>query len=246
MRTALTSVALLISLVTPSIATTTIMIWSSDTLTIGADSKTSSFDHSKSYSTCKVHVTNNVMWTYAGISTILGTKFSMDEFITNAISTSSDVQTALNKLVVSLTPDLVEVLRSLKADDPVAYLQKREGQAFLEVAASNIESDAIHIRLMQFIPHAVASSGAINLEIKELECPNSYCGAQTYIALGRHETADTINQTDILATLGAQGAIKKMIELEIASYPEEVGLPVVMAEFTRSGLRWIAKGECQE
>ena len=62
----------------------------------------------------------------------------MDEFITNAISTSSDVQTALNKLVVSLTPDLVEVLRSLKADDPVAFLQKREGQAFLEVAASNI------------------------------------------------------------------------------------------------------------
>lgn len=240
-------VYILLALESPSSATTTIILWSKDVSVIGSDSKTSSFDHSKSYDTCKIHVTNNILWGYAGVSLVLETNFSMDNAISDELSASQDVSTAFDRLQVTIMPSLVSLLRSLQVEDPQTFATKRDGQGFLEIAAINIDTDAVHVRTIQFIPHADPVSKNINVEIRRLECPSSDCGTEAYFALGNHDHADAMSRApEFYSAFGAQGAINKMIEAEVVSHPDEVGLPIAMAEINRFGIRWVAKGKCQD
>jgi hypothetical protein len=135
-----------------------------------------------------------------------------------------------------------EFLNALKIGNPADwFLRHYENQAALEIVFVTFEDDIPHLLLRYFVAHSDKITGTVSVEIKRSDSPSAEFPGSIIVLLGRHEAVvgELSRNPTIWEELGLPGAVRHLIEIEMAAFPDEVGAPIAIAEITKHGPHWV-------
>jgi len=227
-------------------ATSIIVVRTPTVIVLGADSKRIFGSTGKSASACKIGISKNVVWAAAGMVETSGGSFSAHRMAADSIAAPGDLGTRVADFERTVMVKLRDRLNGSTGKRREWILRRVENQPALEVVFAAFEEDVPHIYVTEFYAEPDGITGAFAIRVKRSESPSTTFPNSTIFALGRHKVAEaTIHSTPTMwATLGLAGAVRHLIELEIAAGPEEVGPPIAIVKITKKGPHWISQGQC--
>ncbi len=224
-------------------ATSVIAIRTANTIVLGGDSKVNG-PHSGL--ACKTNIANNVAYGYGGILSVSKVHFAISDIVRRNLKGGGNLATRVNAVEREAAPQIVKLLTEVKRNDPSGYEKILSGQVVLEIVFAAVEE---HIpKMMAFYlkaETAPAKDGRVVLKAQRYSCPGDCPDGAPYIALGFRDAADEdfAKHPSMLAQLGVERTVRHLIEDEVVSNPDEVGLPITILRLSDNGIEWVEDSE---
>jgi len=221
-------------------ATTVVVLRSSDGVFIGTDSRINDLVHHGTYTTgCKIHRFGNVYFMGAGMYLSPRTHFNVFDFAFRASTSPGSLMDKVNTFNSLIYPAVVEMINDAKLHDFVFYMG---------MSGSGIILEATFIEVSHGAGEAITKGyyirdGEIRDDIKAMERTE---GAG--LVSGKQDAVQRFIKANPnwYSDLGAAGAIKRFLELEIVEEGDRVGPPISILKITPNGSEWIQRGACPE
>ena len=192
---------------------------------------------------CKILVARNHIFASTGLLNALG--FNVFEVARKAINSEADhssIVSAYEKEMTALIPSILKQVRSLSVE---LFDRKFRGQIPFNGLFATAENGALKT---SYIAFGIGDKGEISV-IRQ-DCPGS-CGDDItepwFIDLGFNDAvqAELARNPKIWKNLGIPGAMNKLITLQAAATPKDVGGPVSIVTMRSDGkVEWNQAGQC--
>ena len=215
--------------------TTIIVMRTADGILVAADSKVVGRG-SKSPPRCKIHQYGNVFVSIAGISKREGVGLDTERVVSTAVATKGPLLSKVEAFRVAASKYLFADVENVKKSSPALFERDYRGKRILDVTFASVNGDMPEAVIQTFF---VDGAGTLH----DLRSP---LGDHRVLVTGMTNAIKsyTDQNSDWYSQLDPDVAIKKLMELEIASNKDAVGPPVSILEMTKVGARWVEQGAC--
>ena len=253
MRLAIPVVTALCTFIGAAQGTTIVAVRTQTTIVLGADGKAIAEDwggiRTEARGVCKIGVAKDVVWGESGILEVRTRNFSVDQIAAASMSMVGDLDVRIKTFENAMLPKLTEILSASKTNSPAWFHVRFENQPAVGIVFAAFVDGVPNLRSRDFIARSDQISGAVSVAIKPHDSPSAaFPNSASHVSarLGRHVLADDEIKKNPLIwdRLGLPGAVRHLIEMEIAAVPDEVGPPIAIIEITNAGRRWISRGQC--
>ena len=226
--------------------TTVLVLWNNKTAIIAADFKVFTFEKKDAWYTCKLHITNDIVWATTGIWRDLRGPFDLWSIATSAIESGGTFEEIVDRFNAAAVSGIKEYLTRFKASNPQAY----ETLVSFRAVVTIVFLQQTTMRTTYFM--IIDPNDPNSVEVVSAECPGSTCavGNAGILAMGQHEAINAeLNQNTriVFRERGVVGAINYLIGIQSAATPEYVAPPVDILEIDQTGgPKWLQKGSCDQ
>jgi len=231
-----------------SAQTSIVAIMTTDSIVIGSDSKATTTDGLKATSLCKIGSTHGIFWAFSEYSRDTGLNFSVDVTVHKAMETKGSLAERVVTFEKMIKPELKRNIEIRMAGSGDEWFRARaEGKPVLEVLFAAFENEKPLLPCRTFIAHRVGDR--IKIDSVTIPAPEVRPEAPITLALGHHETIDNMapeEKASLVLNLGVEGAVRALVEKEIAACPKFVGPPIAVVHIYTTGPRWISYGSCSQ
>ncbi len=206
----------------------------------------------KRFQVCKIGTTSRSRITFAvtGFLTEFkdetGTVFSAYAFAEDAISHARSVSDAANRFEGKAISPFLTVVRRTKKKYPKDYEFLRQYPNGLQVVFASFEDGSPVFVLSSFI--VGDDGGRITASPLRQECPGDACPAGNggvFLGIDLDAGKKRLEDAGFWKGISHVAGVKKLVELEIAEHPQEVGPPISLLTIDADGRHWIERGECK-
>jgi hypothetical protein len=215
--------------------TTVIVMRTSDGVLVAADAKVIR-PGSTSPPRCKIHQYGKVFVAIAGISKSEGVGFDTERVVRTALATPGPLLSKMESFRTAASKYLLADVEYEKKSNPPLYERDYKGRRILDVTFASMNGD---------MPEAVVQTFFVD-GAGTLHDLRSALADHLVLATGMTNAIKsyTDQNSEWYSQLGPDVAIKKLMELEIASNKDAVGPPLSILEMNRGGARWVEQGVC--
>jgi hypothetical protein len=234
-----------------ALATTIILIRTQNEIVVGADSKgTNEYDKQKNKLFCKINQVGDLMFAASGFVEDKDTGFSVNKIVAEAANKGGTINEIATRIDTALVQPLNDAILHFKKISPDVYkkqIKNHNGVTF-QLILFRFEKEIPVVYKKNFgEPNLVSNTIPAIGEV--IRCPGKDCqGNRTLMALGSNAVIkDYLKQTPLSSTIEIGSLIQNLIMLQIKKTPHEVGLPIDIVRYDKTGIHWIQrKVECQE
>ena len=215
--------------------TTVIVMRTADGILVAADAKAIR-QGSNSPSRCKIQQYGNVFVAIASVSKNDRAGLDTERIVRTAVATPGPLLSKVESFRSAASKSLLAEVESVKKSNPSFYEQAYRGKRILDVTFASMNGDMPEAVVQTFF---VDGAGALH----DLRSP---LGDHRVLATGMTNAIKsyTDQNSEWYTQLGPDVAIKKLMELEIASSKDAVGPPVSILKMDAGGARWVEQGVC--
>jgi len=220
-----------------------------DRVVVGADSTSVRSDTmtrtEESY--CKIGVGDGFFFALAGLYHNVETAFNPYMIIRDSSNLGLTIEKKVKRLEEMIEKPLTEILERLRRDSPLEYARRYQGGSALQIIFFGVEEGSTFMLAREFVPTATILF-PVQIIIFRYKCPGDCENGEEIYKLGESEAIDRflIKEPDFWKN-NPVDAIRKLIELEIADRPLNVGPPIDILQIDKNGARWIQKKkECSD
>lgn len=215
--------------------TTVIVMRTADGILVAADAKAIR-QGSKPAPQCKIQQYGNVFVAIAGITKNNGAGLDTERIVRTAVATPGPLLSKVESFRGAASKYLLADVESVKRSNPSFYEQGYRGKRILDVTFASMNGDT---------PEAVVQTFFLD-GAGTLHDLRSALGDHRVLATGMTNAIKsyTDQNSEWYSQLGPDVAIKKLMELEIASNKDAVGPPVSILKMDAGGARWAEQGAC--
>jgi hypothetical protein len=219
-----------------SYSTSIVVFRGKDALVIAADSKeTIGTTQGNLYSKgrCKIHYTSGVVYGFSGLVASEKTGFWPDEIARGVILKAGTVDVIAKRFVDASMGPLQKAIEQMQRDSPVLYDTKVRHRSFSAIFGK-LESGHAKVSVIEF--KEIGTGSKIILQPRITFDP----GHTTRVIIGNNKAGNRY-----LGTGNAITDARRIIQIEIADSPGDVGGPVDEAILDAQGFSWIPPyGSC--
>ncbi len=223
----------------PSKATTEIVVRSRYRIVLAADSR-AIYGLDGNATECKLFQAQDVYATVSGLAHY-GRSYRVTDTIREGFAGPGTFESHVWSTAAILKRSVENLLAHLQASDPTQYR--------MLLQESNYTSDVVQLAVAQTV-RAQPMLGIIELRrsgnsltTSTIICPGSCKQSTELFYLGYWERIKPYVATPSgPRSVGSAASIDRLIRLEIAAHPNEVGAPINILELTGSGARWLQNG----
>lgn len=220
-----------------------IVLRTEETSIIATDSQVSTVEGSPLGTSCKTHITNNIVWATAGIRQETRGPFNIWNIAEAAINGGGTLDQIVDRFTTNTISQLSDMLPRLKSYAPETYddLTKNGTHvvSIVFIQGTNIQTKAFFI---------IDKTHPEKIESATKNCPGE-CQADgvAVFAIGHHEAVDSIfkQSSDLWQTTGVVKTLNYLMGEQHTLTPTEVAFPVSILRITKGGdLNWLQNGAC--
>jgi hypothetical protein len=218
----------------PCYGTTVIVMRTADGVLVAADAKVVR-KGSNPPPRCKIQQYGKVFVATAAVSKD-GVGLDTERIVRTAVATPGSLLSKVESFRSAASKYLLADVESVKKSNPSFYEQAYRGKRILDVTFASMNGDMAEAVVQTFF---VDGAGTLH----DLRSP---LGDHRVLASGMTSAIKsyTDQNTDWYSQLGPDVAIKKLMDLEIASNKGAVGPPVSILKMDAGGVRWVEPGAC--
>jgi hypothetical protein len=222
-------------------ATTILAIRTPTGVTLGADSKLFTPDHSVNFLACKIGVANGVVFAQSGILEILDRNYRAAEFASTALWGLGNIADRVASFEQAITPRLTAIVEEIRTSLPDLFHRLYENGPALESIFAGVEKGVRVFHQRAFVAKAEMP---LSLEIRRSSCPGDSCRGFAVLGHGDALMAEWLRRPKLMQEVGVEATIRHLIETQASAVPVDVGGPISIVEVTGSGIHWLSKGKC--
>lgn len=225
-------------------ATSVVGVRTPTAIVIGADSKVGRGDVPGVFADgCKIGITNKVAWGYAGILSVGGTDFSLEQGARRFMGHSGTFAERVTEFEVWVMEQLAGIIPRLKKGDPKYFSEHIDGRIFSEILFATSDDGILRMSKRKFVCYQ-GSDGKLSAVPEEFPSPEHPESAWT--ALGKNEAVGKAMKANPgLFEGGLERGIEHLIQLEIDTNTD-VGPPISIVRVEKDSIRWIQTGACPQ
>jgi len=196
-------------------------------------------------SVCKIYQFGNIF--YATSGSLLSnpmTGFIGDKVIAKAFQKDKDIADNVDRFGNELQDPLKEAIENVKIEYPDYFEQNIFNHEPVQLLIAGIEN-GVPILMTRGFKVASSLGEPVRIEINKQGCKEPTCQQDHpfYIALGKHDALDRYvdNNPNIWSPGITDDAVRRLVEVEIADKPEDVGPPVDILFVGINQMQWIQK-----
>jgi hypothetical protein len=217
-----------------------------DTAFIGADSEISLPQGTEFGKTCKIHITNDLVWATAGLVLETRGPFNVYAQAETAIRDGGTLDEIATRFELRIIDQLKEMLPRYRATDPNNYYRTIKGG--LNAIISVVFFKQTDLATRDFF--VLDKDAPLDIQIVRHRCPgNCPVSGNAQVLIGDHEAADAelvrIGQ-DFWGQKGIVGGMNYLVETQHLATPNSVDAPTSILRIDKNGtMTWMQKGLCQ-
>ena len=194
-------------------------------------------------SVCKIRQLGNIFYAISG-SLVSNTKtgFDVDKVIAESFQKDADIADNASRFEKEIQKPLEEALENVKIEHPNYFEQSIYSHDFIQILIAGIENN---VPILVVLGITVVSSlhEPVRIETNKYGCQGSTCPQELFlIAVGKHDVLDRyVYDNPNIWNTSLINAARRLVELEIADKPEDVGPPVDILFIGLSQIQWIQK-----
>ena len=212
---------------------------------VAANSQESMWDNLPTGIICKIHITNNFVWTNIGIHNETAGPFDIWKIAESAANQGGSLDDVATRFARDTVPQLGEVLSRLKSSQPERY-------SVLVTKGDHSVGAVIFFQGATFrgetfkVPDPTDPTNIINTSAT---CPGRCRKTDQllFFSFGHNEAVNAAlqNSPTIWNDRGIAGTINYLMDAQHSATPNAVGPPVSILRIDKSGaLNWLQKGAC--
>jgi len=215
--------------------TTVIVIRSPDGILLAADAK-ATHKGSNLAPQCKIHRYGKVFVVMAGITTSVGVGLEPEQLARTVFTTSGPILTQMEGFAIATRKYLLAQIDSEKNSNRPYYERNYLGKSILDVTFASMSSPNPEVIVETFFVDGV---GVLHDQRTPL-------GNHLLLVSGMTSAIKSYTQQNggWYKQLGPDVAIKKFMDLEIASKENAAGPPASILKMDVGGVRWVEPGAC--
>jgi len=230
--------------------TTVVIVRSPEEIVIAADSKRSDpADPTRHREECKIIRLQSFVYVTTGLVEEENTGLNVPLLAIEVSKTNQKLSRKVEELEQRVSDDLLKTHGEIRLNNPRLYERVSESISGTNIIIAGLESGVP--RLFERMFNIVWTRNTdVEVRIWKRDCPNG-------INCDREEGFSAYGQTDAIrlflankATFWEAGFVegaRKLVELEIADKPEQVGPPIDIVRIDKRGSHWIQrKAQCPE
>jgi hypothetical protein len=227
-------------------ATTVILFRTPDFVVVAADSKVSTPDGVNVGLTCKIHVSDNLVWVEAGFIEEPGGKFNIADIIRDAVHSDKSFEENVPDIKNAVLEKLSNFLPGYKERSPVVYNKAVPFDNFPAVQLLLVRGTSV--ARLDFIIEHKETPGRIS--IIEHDCVSGNCpeGEAFSYRMGTTEALDAEwhDHPSIISEMGVADAFVHLIKVQSDKTRSVVGGPVSVLRIQKDGqIEWLRPGYCE-
>ncbi len=234
-----------------ALATSIILIRTQNEIIVGADSKgTNEYDKQKKKLFCKINQVGDLMFAASGFVEDKNTGFSVNNVVAKAANEGGTINEIAARVDTALVQPLNNALIHFRKISPDVYkkqIKNHKGITF-QLVLFRFEKGIPVVYKKNFgepnlVSYTIPAIGEI------VQCPGKGCqGNRTLIALGSNSAIkDYLKQNTVSSAANLVFLIEKLIMLQIRKTPHDVGPPIDLVRYDKTGIHWIqSKAECHQ
>lgn len=216
-----------------------------DQVVVGADSKINRADSmipaKEPY--CKIGVGDGFFFAISGIVLEEKTGFNPYMIISKAPKIHGTIEQKGEWFERMIGKPLFEMLERYRRGSPSNYeLLFQRTSSPLQIIFFGVEKGSSFVLATYFAPTSRSARDPVEITTYRYKCPGDCPNGEQIFMLGEHHAIDRfLSGEPNFWKKDPVGAVRKLIELEIADDPEIVGPPIDILQIDRNGTRWIQK-----
>jgi len=214
-------------------------------LILGADSKVirRSVNGNSQHTVCKIGHINKVYWIAAGLLDVPNGTFSVDEIAMKNMARREDFAKREASFAEEIFKNLATLVPIAQRDDPVFFNQRvdaKGGWSIIEITFAEV-GDVTPLHKIEFHLSRIPNGG-VRTTVPMEDLPDTINPSVSATFMGDYEA---IRAQAANAAVGRPHDVERLIDMEIAANPAEVGPPISIVLIDKSGAHWISKGTCR-
>ncbi len=225
--------------ITASRATTVIALRSRYRVVLAADSR-AIYSVSGAVSECKLFEMGDVYATVSGFAHH-GRAYRATDAVKDGFAAPGTFQRHIASTAFLLQSRVQRFLANLERGNPAEYrslMRRTAGPAdFVQLAVAQTNQGQPMLGIVE-----LQRAGANSFRTKTMVCPGNCSRSDAIYYLGYWERIKPYVDDAGPRTIASAASIDRLIHMEIAAHPGEVGGPINILELTSSGARWLEDG----
>ena len=214
-----------------SFATTIVIVRTRNLVVIASDSKAQYAGAQGLPQVCKIARQNETYFVVAGIAQDTGRGFLASRIVSNAIARSSSFDQQANAVESAMLAALAKELGSMRTENPEEFKFAVTADSPSTIGLVTVEGGVPKVMVLSFI----YDNASGNISVKRDSCPGT-CGSEYSIIQMGH----VLPPDDFAKATGSPTQVAtKLVEMEIAREPQEVGPPIEVLEIRPDESQWV-------
>jgi hypothetical protein len=194
---------------------------------------------------CKIELADDYVFSSSGLLRETKGQLDIRDIVRSAVSLQASFEDAVREIESRLAEALPQMIRDVEAIGGAKADAVGVGRSILQIVVAHPEKGAVRLAFRDLVRSS--ESYPYDVQMDGFDCPGEACADIHIMALGEHSAIDTEMAANrkMVKTLGAPGALNRLIELQGTATPDEVAAPVAIIEIGNDGkLNWVQKGKC--
>ena len=233
----LLSLALLL-LPRSALATTIIAVRTSDFVIIATDSKATYLGSPGPPSVCKIYNSGSLYFAIAGLDHDTRRNFYVNAIVASNFSPAGKFDEQVARVERAVSAALLAELGRMRLEDPGTYaFTARSGKDVLSIVMAEWQDGIPHLAARGFSWTAIPVPG---INIGRVTCPGDCSDGRELVSLGEKNAAEKFMHDNSGENFDLPSLATKLVQLEIADSPGDVGPPISEMRLDKDGATWIS------
>lgn len=221
-----------------ALATTIIAVRTSDFVIIATDSKATYLGHPGPPTVCKIYNSGTLYFAVAGLDHDTRRNFYANAIVAGNFSPAGKFDEQVARVERAISQALVTELGRMRLEDPGTYaFTVRPGKDVVSIVMAEWEDGVPHLSARGFSWTAIPVPG---INISRVTCPGDCSDGRELVSLGEKSAAEKFMHENSGENFDLPSLAMKLVQLEIADSPGDVGPPISELRLDKDGATWIS------
>ena len=220
------------------LATTIIAVRTSEFVIIATDSKATYLGHPGPPTVCKISNSGALYFADAGLDHDTHRNFYVNAIVAGNFSSEGRFDEQVIRVERALSQELLTELGRMRLEDPGTYaFTVRPGEDVLSIVIAEWQDGVPHLAARGF---SWAGNPAPGIAISRVTCPGDCPDGRELVSLGEKNAAGKFMRENSGENFDLPSLATKLVQLEIADSPGDVGPPISEVRLEKDGASWIS------
>ncbi len=221
-----------------ALATTIIAVRTSDFVIIATDSKATYIGSPGPPAVCKIYNSGPLYFAIAGLDHDTRRHFYANAIVAGNFSPAGKFDEQVARVERAITAALLAELGRMRLEDPGTYaFTARPDKDVLSIVMAEWQDGVPHLAARGF---SWAANPAPGIAISRVTCPGDCSDGRELVSLGEKNAAEKFMHDNSGENFDLPSLATKLVQLEIAHSPGDVGPPISEMRLDKDGATWIS------
>ena len=221
-----------------TLATTIIVVRTSDFVIIATDSKATYIGNPGPPAVCKIYNSGPLYFAIAGLDHDTRRNFYANAIVAGNFSAAGKFDNQVAKVERAISAALLTELSRIRLEDPGTYaFTVRPRKDVLSIVMAEWQDGIPHLAARGF---SWKANPAPAIAISRVTCPGDCSDGRELVSLGERNAAQKFMRDNSGENFDLPSLAAKLVQLEIADSPSDVGPPISEMRLDKDGATWIS------